>query len=450
MRLRQKTFVLLCSLALLPLGSSAQKRFNTPKLDSLVTAVDQHNKIMGVLTLSKKGKILYNRGWGYRTVSGTEKLATNTGTRFRVGSITKTFTAVMILQLIEQGKLQLDTRLSAFYPSLPNAGDITMEHLLSHRSGLYNFTDSAYMEYHTRPKKKEELLAMFAQHQPSFAPGTSGSYSNTNYVLLGYILEQITGESYAANLKKRITGKLGLKDTYYGNKPDPAKNEASSFSFNGDTWEAVNETDMSIPGGAGALVSTTNDLVKFIEGLFAHKLVKKETLSRMTEMKDGYGLGIFQFPFDEKSCYGHTGGIDEFHSMLGYFPQDSLAFAFTGNGQTIEMNDLAIGVLSICFDRAYAIPDYKVNQFRLAAEQLHRYEGIYASQQFPLKITIRKEGERLQAQATGQGAFFLTPVSDREFKFEPAKLKMLFDIENGEIRQFRLEQGGGNFLFVKQ
>src|SRR5690606_32340811 len=116
----------------------------------------------------------------------------------------------------------------------------------------------------------------------------------------------------------------------------------------------------SIPLGAGSLVSTTHDLVRFIEGLFAGELVSKTTLQKMLVMKDGYGLGIFQFPFDEKYCYGHTGGIDEFHSMLGYFPGDSLAFAFTGNGQNMEMNDLAIGVLSICFDRANEIPDFNV------------------------------------------------------------------------------------------
>ena len=357
----------------------------------------------------------------------------------------------MILQLVEEGKLDLTASLAEFYPTLPNAKEITIEHLLNHHSGLYNFTDTSYINYHTQPKTHDELITIFEQQQPSFKPGTNGQYSNTNYVLLGFILEKITGDSYANNLKKRITTKIGLKNTYYGDKPLASKNEASSFSFNGVTWEEEPETHLSIPGGAGALVSTTNDLVKFIEALFSNKLVKKTTLDKMLLMKDGYGLGIFRFPFDERHCYGHTGGIDEFHSMLGYFPKDSMAFAFTGNGQTIEMNDFAIGVLSIYFDKAYQIPTFPVEPFNLSAEKMVRYEGTYSSSQHPLKITIRKEGNNLFAQATGQGAFIITPVNEREFKYEAARITMLFDLAEGQsIRQFTLKQGGGQFVFIKE
>lgn len=424
--------------------------FDTVKLNKLIAAVDEHNKIMGTLTVSRKGKVLYNRAWGYRTVTEQEQLKTNTDTKFRIGSITKTFTAVMVMQLIEEGKLSVDTKLDKFFPSLPNAATITVEHLLTHHSGLYNFTDSSYLQYHTEPRSKEEMIALFEKQAPSFEPGANGEYSNTNYVLLGYIIERLTWESYATNLKKRVTGKLGLKNTYYGDRPSKAKNEASSFSFGSDGWKEEPETDMTIPGGAGALVSTTNDLVKFIEALFAGKLVKKASLHKMLEMKDGYGYGIFQFPFDEKYCYGHTGGIDEFHSMLGYFPKDSVAFAFTGNGQTIEMNDLAIGVLSIYFDRTYDIPDYRTEEYKIAAEQLARFEGTYSSSQMPMKIKVWKEGSKLLAQATGQGSFPLTPVSESEFKFDRAKLKMVFDLsDKSSVRQFTLKQAGGQYVFVK-
>ncbi|HRO43113.1 MAG TPA: serine hydrolase domain-containing protein [Flavipsychrobacter sp.] len=424
--------------------------FDTTKLNKLITTADQHNQIMGALTVAKKGKVLYNKAWGYRTFNGKEQLKSNTETKFRVGSITKTFTAVMIMQLIEEGKLALTTPLSKFYPTIPNASEITIELLLNHHSGLHNFTDTAYLEYHTQPKSQEELLTMFAQQTPSFKPGANGEYSNTNYVLLGFIIENITGENYAANLKKRITSKVGLKNTYYGSKPDATKNEASSFSYNGMKWEEEPETHMSIPGGAGSLVSTTNDLVKFITALFGNNLVKKTSLQKMLEMKDGYGLGIFQFPFDEKYCYGHTGGIDEFHSMLGYFPKDSVAFAFTGNGQTMEMNDLAIGVLSIYFNRPYEIPNYALEEYKFAAEELSKYEGTYSSSQHPLKIRVWKDGNKLIAQATGQGPFALTAVNEREFKFDRARLKMIFDIKSKtEIKQFTLKQGGGQYVFVK-
>lgn len=438
--------ILLTSFA--PLSAAT---FDTAKLSKLIAAVDKHQKIMGALTVSSNGKTVYNRAWGYRSVSNKQYTPNDTETKFRIGSITKTFTAVMIIQLIEEGKLSLDTRLAKFYPNIPNAAEITIEQLLNHHSGLYNFTDSAYLTYHTQAKTKQELLALFAKHTPSFKPGTEGAYSNTNYVLLGFILEDITKDSYATNLKKRITGKLGLKSTYYGDKPSAAKNEASSFSFSDDGWKEEPETHLSIPGGAGALVSTPNDLVKFMEGLFAGKLLKKVSLDKMLDLKNGYGQGIFQFPFDEKHCYGHTGGIDEFHAMLAYFPAERVAFAFTGNGQTMDMNDLAIGVMSICFDKAYEIPDFAAQEYKLAAEKLAAYEGTYSSQQLPIKIKVWKEGSKLLAQATGQGAFPLTAVSEREFKFDPAKLKMIFDLtDSGNATQFTLKQGGGQFVFVKE
>ncbi len=168
----------------------------------------------------------------------------------------------------------------------------------------------------------------------------------------------------------------------------------------------------------------------------------------MLQMKDGYGLGIFRFPFDEKHCYGHTGGIDEFHAMLGYFPEDSLAFAFTGNGQTMEMNDLAIGVLSIYFERPYDIPDY-TSVYEPDAEILAKYEGNYSSAQHPLRIRIWKEGKTLMAQATGQGSFPLTAMSESEFRFEKARIRMLFDISAENITEFVLKQAGKQYIFRK-
>jgi len=443
--------MLIAVLCLLHVVSVSAQRFDIRKLDNLVATMEAHNKIMGCLTISHKGKTLYNKAWGYRTINEKEQLKTNTETKFRIGSISKMFTSVMILQLVEEKKLTLQTPLSTYFPTLPNADNITIEQMLDHHSGLYNFTDSAYFSYHTQKKTQGEMLAIFEQQAPAFQPGTKAEYSNTNFVLLGYVIEKVTGESYTSNVRKRITNGIGLKNTYYGGEPDPAKNEASSFNYDGKQWLEQPNTDMSITGGAGSLVSTSNDLVKFVEALFSNKLIKKSSLEKMITLKDNFGLGIFQFPFDEKYAYGHTGGIDEFHSMLGYFPEDSVAFAFTGNGETIDMNDLAIGVLSIYFNRSYDIPNYTEAEYKLAAEELSRYEGIYTSRQIPLKITIKKDGGQLVAQATGQSSFPLTPVNAGEFKFDAARLKMLFDISNKEtIRQFTLQQAGGNYVFVKE
>lgn len=430
--------------------ADAQQSFNKQKLDDYITAIDTNNQAIGAVTLSKNGKVIYNRAWGIKTINGNEQIKSDTKTIYRIGSISKMFTSVMILQLIEEGKLNYDTKLSKFFSEIPNANEITIEELLSHHSGLHNFTnDTDYHNYYTQPKTEKELISIISKEEADFKAGEKAEYSNTNFVLLGYIIEKITGKSYAQNLKKRITYKIGLSETHFGyfNKSD--KNLASSFSYDGKNWSIEPSTDLSIPGGAGAVTSTTNDLSKFIEALFKGKLLKKETLDKMTTIKDSYGLGIIQFPFYDKTAFGHTGGIDQFHSMLGYFPKDSLIFAFTSNGAVMSINDIGIGVLSIYYNKDFTIPDFTSANIDVA--KLPLYEGVYDSKDVPLKITIKQNGNLLTAQATGQSAFNLTAVSDTEFKFEPAHIKMDFTIEkDGSIHQFILNQNGMKILFTKE
>lgn len=199
---------------------------------------------------------------------------------------------------------------------------------------------------------------------------------------------------------------------------------------------------MSIPGAAGAIVSTPADLTKFIESLFSLKLVSNSSLKQMKTMTDGFGMGMFQIPFYEKSAYGHNGGIDGFASTLAYFPEDSLALAYCTNGQVYPMNNILIGVLSIYFNKPYSIPT-----FSLKTEDLDKYLGVYSSTQIPLKITITKNAATLFAQATGQPSFPLDPTEKDKFKFDPAGIIMEFNPDKNELT---LKQGGENVLFSKE
>jgi len=440
--------IVLIILCFASLTSQAQKVFNAAKMDSLIHTLEEHDKAMGTLAISRNGQVIYNKAFGYRQISG--KVKNEKDTKFRIGSITKMFTATMILQLIEEQKLTMETKLGAYFPKLPNANEITIAQMLTHHSGLYNFTDGPYLEFHTKPKTQQEILDIMATQTPEFKPGEKGAYSNTNFILLGYILEKITGKSYEENLKSRITGKLKLKNTYVGEKIDPKKNEAFSYSFNGLSWIVEDETDMSLPGGAGAIVSDNTDLLKFIEALFAGKLISQNSLAQMTTIKDGYGMGIFQVPFYERKGFAHTGGIDGFSSSLAYFPAEKLSVALLTNGLSYELNNIMIGVLSIYFDKSYEIPEFK-KSMQLSENLLGRYEGVYASKDFPLKITVTKESDHLNAQATGQGVFTLACINEKEFRFDGAGIVMNFTIENdGTVKEFFLEQMGMKYLFEKE
>ncbi len=401
------------------------------------------NQAMGSLTISKKGVVVYSRAIGYSFISGNEKLPARDQTKYRIGSITKMFTATMIFQLIEDGKLTLTTTVDKFFPQLPNASKITISNLLNHRSGLHNFTDDPeYQTWMTQPKTRDEMLAIISKGGVDFQPNEKSSYSNSGYVVLAYIIEKISKQSYSKYLSNRITSKIGLSSTYVGPKTDTKKNESFSYRFL-NSWDLGGpETDLSIPGGAGAIVSTPADLTKFIESLFFLKLISSSSLEQMKTMTDGYGMGMFQFPFYTKQAYGHTGGVDGFASILEYFPEDSLALAYCSNGQVYPMNYILIGVLSIYFNQPYSIPT-----FSLKTEDLDKYLGVYSSIQIPLKITITKNATTLISQAAGQQSFPLDATEKDKFKFDPAGIKVEFNPDKNEMT---LKQGGQTVLFTKE
>jgi CubicO group peptidase (beta-lactamase class C family) len=435
--------LLLCSLSF----SSSAQTVNKAKLDSLFTALATNDKAMGSLTLSQNGVVVYSRAIGYEAIGATAKTPATTATRYRVGSVSKVFTATMAFQLIDEGKLTLTTPLATYFPELPNAKRITIGNLLNQRSGLHNFTaDATYQTYLTQPQTQAEMVKLIGQSKPDFEPNARFGYSNSNYVLLGYIIEKITKHTYNQALQQRIAAKANLKDTYYGGKIDAKRHESASYRFAG-YWQPSTETDMSIPGGAGAVVSTPADLARFIEALFAGKLVSEKSLSQMKTMTDGYGYGLMQFPLGSKRAYGHNGGIDEFSSSLAYFPDDKLAVAFCSNGLAYPMNDILLGALSIYFGAPYRIPDFKAAAIKLSAAELTQYAGTYASLKMPLKITVTANGSALQAQATGQPAFQLTPAGKDAFTFDQAGVRMEFAPARQELL---LKQGGGTFLFTRE
>jgi len=423
---------------------SYAQSFNQAKMDSLFSALESKDKAMGSICIRQNGKEIYRRSMGYSFADLQKKAGAST--KYRIGSITKMFTATMVLQLAEEKKIDLAAPLARYFPQVPNAAKITIHQMLQHHSGIHNFTDDeAYQGYMQQTKSEAEMLDIIVKGGSDFEPGTKGAYSNANYVLLGYIVEKVTKKPYAKALQERVCSKAGLKNTYMGGKAEAAKDESRSYEYR-NGWQLMPETDMSIPGGAGGIVSTPGDLGLFIEALFAGKLISIASLELMKTMQDDYGLGMFVFPFDDKKAYGHNGGIDGFSSLLGYIPADKLAFAYCGNGSSsFSTNDIAIGAFSIFYNKPYVIPAF--NTIAVSAEQLERYTGTYSSKQLPLKITISKEDATLVAQATGQSAFPLEATATDQFRFDAAGIVLEFKADQNEMT---LKQGGKVFLFTKE
>ncbi|WP_161599505.1 serine hydrolase domain-containing protein [Hymenobacter nivis] len=435
-------------LGLSALAGHAQQ-LNTAKLDSLLNALDANHKMMGSLALAHDGQVVYRRAFGEARLAPGAPATPNT--RYRIGSITKVFTGVMIFQLIEEKKLTLETPLATFFPQVPGAAAITIDQLLSHRSGLHNFTtDPAFPAFMVQPHTQAELVALIAGPPPDFAPGAKFAYSNSNFVLLGYIVEKLTKMPYPQALQKRVLARAGLKNTFYGGKINPQAQEALSYEWGPGGWKLAPETDMSVPAGAGALVSTPTDLARFFEALFGGKLVAASSLAAMQTLRDGYGRALFATAVGPQQSFGHNGhngGIDGFRSAAGYFPAAKLAVAVCSNGVagSYSPDQLLADAARSYFGQPFKIPSFKT--FTPAATDLDRYPGTYASPGFPLKITVVKAGAGLTAQASGQGPLPLEAVGPGAFTFDPAGIRMEFDAAQPT---FTLTQGGATHVFAKE
>jgi CubicO group peptidase (beta-lactamase class C family) len=413
------------------------------KLDNYFNALEQNNKFMGSVAVSKNGEIIYIKSIGFADIENKVKATENS--KYRIGSISKSFTTVLILKAVEQKKLNTNQTIDKWFPTIKNAKKITVNHLLSHRSGIHNFTDDKdYLTWNTQPKTEKEMIEIIAKGGSDFNPDSKAEYSNSNFVLLTHILEKTFTKSYSDLLQEFIVKPIGLKNTYVFGKINPSNNECKSYSFSG-SWKTETETDFTVPLGAGAITSTPSDLTKFADALFSGKLLTNESLEIMKTIKDGYGIGLFQIPFYKSVGYGHTGGIDGFSSIYSYFSDDKISYALISNGTNINNNDISIAVLSAIYDKPYEIPVFTT--FTLTSEDLDKYLGVYASKQIPLKITISKDGNTLIAQGTGQPAFPIEATEKDKFKFDQAGAKFEFNLT---AKTMILFQGGGQINFTKE
>jgi len=428
------------------IGSIAvAQRANKEKLDEYWKTLESHNKFMGNVALFQNGQAKDIRSIGFADLATGKKI--NADTKFRIGSITKMYTTVLVFQAVEAKKLALTDKLDKWFPTVPNASKITIAQMLQHRSGIHSFTDDReYLAYMTEKKSEADMVAIIAKAPVAFEPDTKADYSNSNFVLLSYILEKAFKKPYADLIAEKIVKPLGLKNTYYGTDMSPSKNEAHSYQYRSG-WQKQPETHMSIPSGAGAIVSNVTDMSRFVEALFDGKLISAASLQQMRTIRDGYGMGIFEYNIADKTGYGHNGGIDEFTSMLVYFPEDKITFALTSNGQSYSLNKIAKTTLDWFAGKPVEIPEFKVYAYQNTIDAIEPLVGTYSSTEIPIKITITNDNTTLIAQGEGQMPFALDAEAKNIFRFDTAGIVLEF---NPSEKKMILKQGGGVFNFTKQ
>ncbi|OJX91637.1 MAG: hypothetical protein BGP01_02075 [Paludibacter sp. 47-17] len=413
------------------------------RTDSLIGRIEQSDRGMGSVSVFMNGEEVYKRHYGFASLES--QMPIDDKTLFRIGSISKTFTATLVLKQVELGKLKLTDSLSKWFPMFGNSRKITIRHLLSHQSGIYNFTsDATYLQWNVQPHSRKELLERMLRYPNVFMPGEKTEYSNSNYVLLTWILEEVSGETYSNLLDKWIVKPAGLKQTFF--TTDPAMPLASSYNRT-TSWIKSTDTHESIPLGAGAIVSTPSELNRFLFALLSGKLLSPGSLTAMkTISADRFGLGLIKVPFYTYTGYGHTGGIDGFQSQLFGFRNDSVVVAITANAVMYPINELMIGILSDVFQLPFQLPVFK-SAVETSPEQLQAYTGVYSAAGLPIKLTISVQDGVLTGQGTGQPSFPLTCTGPHQFAFEQAGIVLEFQPAQ---HQMVLIQMGNRFVMKKE
>ncbi|HEX9256390.1 MAG TPA: serine hydrolase [Candidatus Angelobacter sp.] len=400
------------------------------------------SKFMGTVLVAQDGKVLLDKGYGSANLEWD--IPNTPTTKFRLGSITKQFTAASILLLEERGKLKIEDPVKKYMPDAPAAWDkITIFHLLTHTSGIPSFT--GFPDYKARQAQTitpEKLVEWFRDKPLEFEPGTKWNYSNSGYVLLGYLIEKISGQSYSDFVQQNIFTPLGMKDSGYDSNSAIIAHRAAGYTPGKGGPENAGFVHMSIPFSAGALYSTTEDLLRWEQGLFGGKVLKAESLAKMTTpFKQDYAFGLGVSTNNGHKMIAHDGGIEGFNTSLAYYPDDKLVVAVLANLNGPFAGQIAGNLAKVAHGEKVVLPTER-KEITVSPEILKQYVGTYElTPKFSLAITL--EDGQLISQGTNQEKVPMFAESESMFflKVVDAQIEFMKN-EKGEVTNLVLHQNG--------
>lgn len=415
---------------------------DTARMDAVVRDDVDKGAFMGAVLVARDDQILFDKGYGSANLEW--KIANDGDTKFRLGSVTKQFTGVAILLLQERGKLTLDAPVKTYLTDAPAAWDkVTVRHLLNHTSGIPNFTSFPdYGASKTLPATHASLIARFRDKPLEFQPGEKWNYSNSGYVLLSAIVEKLSGQNYAEFVAANLFKPLGMADTGYDSHAMILPRRASGYAPSKDGPVNADYISMTIPQGAGALYSTTRDLLKWQRGIYGGKLLSPASLAAFrTPQKDGYALGIVVHKADGFTTLQHGGGIEGFNTFLAYDPDRKLTVVVLANLNGPSPDKLAKSLMTLARGGAVVLQGER-KAASVAPDQLAQYEGVYELAP-TFAITMRVRDGKLMTQATGQQEFELFPEAKDRFFLKVVDAQVEFTRDpSGKVTGIILHQGG--------
>lgn len=442
-RVRQRGVRLaLAGLTALVLSAAPAPAQDIERMDQVVRASVAAEEFSGSVLVARDGEILLDRGYGF---ANREWSIPNDGdTKFRLGSVTKQFTAVAIMVLSERGLVDLDAPVKTYLTDAPAAWDgVTIRHLLTHTSGVPSFTDfDGYGALKTLPATIDSLIARFRDRSLEFQPGEGWTYSNSGYVLLTAVVEKASGKSYTDFVTENLFQPLGMTDSGYDSHAAILPHRASGYAPTARGIVNADYIDMSIPQGAGALYSTTRDLLKWEQGLFGGRLLTPESLTLLTTpVRNRYAFGLVVTEAGGNTTIAHSGGIEGFNTHLAYDPARRMTVIVLGNLNGPGPDQVAGSLMALARGDTVTLPNER-QAVVVAPELLRAYEGVYELAP-TFAITISVVDGKLMAQATGQQAFELHAESDSRFFLTVVDAQITFTRDaSGAVIGLILHQGG--------
>lgn len=413
---------LLMSLSVNNYAQNSEKEF-----DKILTELFADDGPGGTAIIVKKGATIYKKAFGKANLELDVPMQTNH--IFRIGSITKQFTACAILKLAEEGKLSLEDDLTKYVIDYPTHGHaITIEHLLTHTSGIKSYTDLEKWdaEAHKRDFTPEEMVDYFKNEPMDFAPGEEFRYNNSAYFLLGYIIEKVSGKTYAEYINDAFFQPLGMTNSSYGSLSRIVKNRAAGYQ-KGENYENAAVLSMTQPYAAGSLLSNVDDLSKWYHAVNSGKVINKASMQKAHtnyQLNDGkpapYGYGWFLGNIQGSPMYQHGGGIHGYLTASLFLPKEEVFVAVFSNctcnapGQTAFK--LAATAIGKSFDR---------KKIKISKGEIAKYQAVYESENDgENQIVITAEDGKLFAFPTGGSKSEIFPFAKDQF-FAEGRLETL-------------------------
>ena len=422
------------------------------RMEMVIQSFVSDNQFMGSVLVAQNGNILLDKGYGYANLEWD--ILNSPITKFRIGSLTKQFTAAAILLLEENGKLKLTDPIKKYMPDTPAAwNDIAIFNLLTHTSGIPNYTSFPDFALITKTTKApEQQIDLFRDKPLDFQPGEGYAYNNSGYVLLGYLIERLSDQSYQDFMMNAVFKPLGMNDSGYDSNTAIISHRASGYLRTSMGVQNAEYLDMSIPYSAGSLYSTTQDLHRWMTCLLGGKFLSPASLKKMvTPFKNNYGLGVIIEAIDGKKVIHHAGAINGFDSILLHFPDDNLTIVSLSNLNALgySAQNIAMKMIKLIYDREVILPlERKI--ITAPSDLIKKYVSTYqlissniSYSTHKTELVISLEDGKLTAQSQKLPKTLLYAESNNKFFAKIPDMQIEFFVDQaGHLSHLILYQDG--------